>query len=245
MKILVFGGTSEGRELAQWLIGQSIPTTVCVATGYGGTLLPQGVEQSVGRLNQAEMEELMGQGYTLAIDATHPYAAIVTQTVQAAAQSVGLPLLRLIRERGTALGDWCSVPDMAAAAQLLTQMEGKILLTTGSKELNHFAQPGLVERCFPRVLPVVDSLERCRSLGYLPAHIICMQGPFGVELNQAIIRQFGIDILVTKATGGAGGFWDKIKASQITGCQLIVVEPPLEEEGMTLTELQAYLSYLS
>lgn len=96
--------------------------------------------------------------------------------------------------------------DLAGAAERLTAVEGGILLTTGSKELAPFAVPGLRERCFPRVLPSLDSLGRCLELGFSPAHVLCMQGPFSKELNLAIIRQYGIGALVTKASAGPAAF---------------------------------------
>ena len=88
---------------------------------------------------------------------------------------------------------------------MLQSLPGNVLLTTGSKELHHFAVPGLIDRCCPRVLPMLDSLQRCLSLGFPPAHILCMQGPFSRELNAAILRQYDIKTLVTKDTGTYGG----------------------------------------
>ena len=189
MKILLFAGTGDGHDLALWLAEKGIPFTVSVATEYGETLLPEGMDIHVGRLDAPAMKELMGQGYTLAVDATHPYAVDVTKNIRAAAEAAGLPYLRLLRQSdGDAL---CRRADsMEAAAELLLALPGNVLLTTGSKELHHFARPGLRERCFPRVLPMVDSLERCLALGFPPRNILCMQGPFSKELNAALIRQY-------------------------------------------------------
>lgn len=240
MNVLLFGGTGEGRELAGWLLARGIPCTVCVATEYGETLLPAGVEAHVGRMDQAGMETQMAAGYDVVVDATHPYAAEVTQNIRAAARAAGLPCLRLLR-RSEGEDLCCKVKDMAAAAEQLTRMPGNVLLTTGSKELHHFAVPGLVERCWPRVLPMLDSLARCLDLGFPPAHILCMQGPFSRELNAALLRQYDIRVLVTKDTGGYGGFQAKAEAARETGCALLVVERPIQEEGLTLEEIQARL----
>ena len=220
-KVLLFGGTGEGRALAEWMVARGIPHTVCVATEYGETLLPAG-------------EELMGAGgYSLAVDATHPYAVEVTEHIRAAAEAAGLPVLRLVRQSDG--GELCRrAKDMAGAADMLEQMPGHVLLTTGSKELHHFARPGLAERCYPRVLPMADSLERCLTLGFPPKNIICMQGPFSRELNVALLRQYHIQTLVTKDTGGYGGFRE-------AGCALLVVERPSRETGLTLEEIQKKL----
>lgn len=240
MKILLFGGTGEGRELAEWMLSQGLDATVCVATEYGETLLPDGAQVHVGRLDVGAMETLMAGGYTLVIDATHPYAVEVTKNIRAAAQAAGLPCLRLLRQSDRE--DGCQkAADMAAAADLLEGLPGKVLLTTGSKELDAFARPGLRERCCPRVLPMADSLERCLALGFPPKNIICMQGPFTKEMNLATLRQFHVRTLVTKDTGGYGGFRAKADAAREAGCDLVVVERPQTEEGLTLEEVQRRL----
>ena len=240
MKILLFGGTGEGRELAEWMLSQGLDATVCVATEYGQTLLPDGAQVHVGRLDVGAMETLMAGGYTLVIDATHPYAVEVTKNIRAAAQAAGLPCLRLLRQSDRE--DGCQkAADMAAAADLLEGLPGKVLLTTGSKELDAFARPGLRERCCPRVLPMADSLERCLALGFPPKNIICMQGPFTKEMNLATLRQFHVRTLVTKDTGGYGGFRAKADAAREAGCDLVVVERPQTEEGLTLEEVQRRL----
>ena len=222
------------------MLSQGLDATVCVATEYGETLLPDGAQVHVGRLDAGAMEILMAGGYTLVIDATHPYAVEVTKNIRAAAQAAGLPCLRLLRQSDRE--DGCQkAADMAAAADLLEGLPGKVLLTTGSKELDAFARPGLRERCCPRVLPMADSLERCLALGFPPKNIICMQGPFTKEMNLATLRQFHVRTLVTKDTGGYGGFRAKADAAREAGCDLVVVERPQTEEGLTLEEVQRRL----
>lgn len=241
MKILLFGGTGEGRELAAWLLERHIPTLVCVATEYGETLLPPGAEAHVGRLDRAGMERLMAsRPFTHVVDATHPYAVEVTANIAAAAAGAGLPCLRLVR-RSDGEDGCLRAQSMAAAADLLEGLPGNVLLTTGSKELDAFARPGLRERCCPRVLPMADSLVRCLELGFSPKHIICMQGPFSRELNVALLRQYDIKTLVTKDTGSYGGFREKAEAAREAGAALLMVERPGRETGLTLEELQAAL----
>ena len=241
MEILLFGGTGEGRELAQWLLDRQIPTLVCVATEYGETLLPAGAEAHVGRLDREGMEALMAsRPFTHVVDATHPYAVEVTTNIKAAAETVGLPTLRLVRQSDGE--DLChKAGDMATAADMLEQLPGNVLLTTGSKELDAFVRPGLTERCYPRVLPMADSLDRCLKLGFPPKNIICMQGPFSKELNVALLRQYHIKTLVTKDTGGYGGFREKAEAAKEAGCALLVVERPSREAGLTVEEIQERL----
>ena len=246
MRVLLFGGTAEGRQLAQWLGAEQIPATLCVATDYGAALAPNapGLEVHAGRLDRAGMDGLIARtGCTHVVDATHPYAAQVTQTLEAAAQAAGLPYLRLVRQGadGLARPGWRTAADMEEAARILEGMAGNVLLTTGSKDLAVFARPGLVERCCPRVLPAPDSLARCLALGFPPKHIICMQGPFSRALNAAMLRQLDARALVTKDTGAPGGFAAKAEAARDTGCTLIVVARPGGETGYSMEDIQRLL----
>lgn len=238
MGVLVFGGTTEGRELTQWLCHQGIDHLVCVATDYGQTLLPADAKVQVGRLDLEAMTALLAQGFDHVVDATHPYAHQVTDTIVKACQQMDVPYLRLLRTLDDE-GQWLRVPDTAAAVAMLQTMEGNILLAVGAKEIGQYAS--LAQRCYPRVLPMVSSIESCAMAGIPPKNIIAMQGPFSLEMNQVILDQFAIDIVVSKYTGQAGGFAEKIQAAQSRGCAVVVIDPPTAEQGLTLQEVQNQL----
>ncbi|WP_409967201.1 precorrin-6A reductase [Bengtsoniella intestinalis] len=238
MKVLLFGGTTEGRLFGEWLASRGIATTICVATQYGGSLLSQEVDVRVGRMNRQEMEALMSQGYTHVVDATHPYAVVVTACIQEAVATMKLPYFRLLRD-GAPEGDWIHTNSIAQAAQVCAGLSGSILLTTGSKELEPFSVEGLVERTYPRVLPTMDSLERCLSFGFPVGHILCMTGPFSQQLNEALLTQYDAKLLVTKVSGGVGGFWEKVQAAKACHATLVVIDRPVAETGYSLKELQS------
>lgn len=245
MEILLFGGTTEGRMLAQWLAETGQRVTYCAATEYGGALAPEaeGVTVRTGRLDRDGMAALLAAGqFDYAVDATHPYAPLVSANLKAATGEAGVSCLRLVREDVSDDEGWLHAPDAKTAAEMLLGMEGNILLTTGSKELDCYAVPGLRERVFPRVLPTLDSLSRCLELGFSPAHIICMQGPFSRALNAAMAEQLDIKVMVTKASGGTGGFWDKAAAARDAGAALLVIDRPCRETGLSLEEMKAFLS---
>lgn len=236
--IVLFAGTTEGRRLAEMLADRPLDATVCVATEYGGEVLdglPERFRVLVGRLDGEAMRELFRyKDCDLVIDATHPYAAAASRNIRAAAAAEGRRCLRLLRAASPA-ADAEYVDSVADAARLLAGGEGNILLATGAKELAHFASvPGLAERCFPRVLPTPESVAACRDLGFPVGHIVAMQGPFGVELNLALFRQFGIDVLVTKDGGAAGGFPEKMEAAREAGVRVVVVGRPPERDGLDL-----------
>ena len=240
--ILVFAGTSEGRRLVELL--HSIGVSVCasVATAYGKTLLPEGVKVFAERLDAEEMATLMQSlSFDCVIDATHPHAAAVTENIKAACAFADTRYLRLLRPAGE-MGGCVYVESAAKAAETLGLITGRVLLTTGSKELEVFtAVPDFQQRLFPRILPVEDSLSHCLRCGYPVQNIIAMQGPFSRELNGAMMRQIGATVLVTKESGDSGGFTEKLLAAQDVGATAIVIGRPREETGLLLQELMELL----
>lgn len=244
-KVILFAGTAEGRSVAEYLQKQKIETKVCVATEYGERLLSKEEGQflsiSHNRLEQEEMEALMREMEEgLVIDATHPYAKVVTENIRNACQNTGTEYLRVIREESVHPAEGKTVryvEDIPAAAAFLGQTEGNVLVTTGSKELAVYTTvPNYQERIYARVLSLASVVEECKKLGFEGKHLICMQGPFSRELNVAMLRQFQIAWMVTKESGKTGGFSEKAAAAEEAGCGLIVVGRPEKEIGKTVRE---------
>ena len=235
MRLIVFGGTTEGRLLSGELARLGAAVTVCVATGYGREEQGEqpGVEVRAGRLDLEQMCAVLA-GADLCVDATHPYAVAVTKSVRRACAAAGIPCRRLLRGR-SADTDALVVNSAEEAAGLLAGREGNILLATGVKELPAFA--GISpNRLYPRVLPAGASIAACEGAGIPHRNIIAMQGPFSQELNEALIRQFHIAYLVTKDGGGAGGFPEKVRAAKNTGIELVLIRRP-EEAGESFEEI--------
>ena len=235
-KLCVFAGTTEGRALVELLEGEPLDLTACVATEYGESLLTprEGLTISHRRLTEAEMEEMFRrERFHLVVDATHPYAAAVTENIAAACERTGTEYLRLLRSAAAPEADAVRVPDIEGAVAYLEGTEGKVLLTTGSKELAKYA--GLTafsRRCYARVLPMEASLQSCQAAGLAPDHILAMQGPFSREMNAAMLRSVGAKYLVTKDAGGPGGFEEKAAAARDAGAVLVVVGRPPQREGL-------------
>ena len=161
--ILLFGGTTEGRQLAALLAARGARVAVSVATPLGAEMLAgvPGVSVLVGRRDAAGMAALLC-GARVCIDATHPYAAEAHRSIRAACAEAGVPLLRLRREDGAAEGV-LSVSSCAQAAAFLAQQAGNVLLATGSKELAAFSCLA-PERVYARVLPTHEALSACEAL---------------------------------------------------------------------------------
>lgn len=230
MRIVIFSGTTEGRELSVRLAKEGAAVTVCVATEYGEAEQPAhpNIRTLVGPLTAEEKQAILSDAL-LCVDATHPYATHVTGSIRAACAEAHVPYHRLLRP-ASRLEDAVIVADAAEAAAWLREHPGSVLLTTGAKELAAFA--GLdPERLYPRVLPSHASLEACEALGIPRRNIIAMQGPFTRELNEATLRQYDIRCLVTKDGGAPGGFPEKAAAARACGVTLVVLRRP-EETGM-------------
>ena len=160
--ICVFAGTTEGRELAEFLAGQPVQATVCVATEYGETLLPEAENVTVlaGRIPVEDIIRMLQETrFDLVIDATHPYAASITESICTACRETETEYLRLLRQSSRQAEDVVCVENAAAAAAFLARTQGNILLTTGSKELAAYsAIPDFAQRVYARVLPMDASL---------------------------------------------------------------------------------------
>lgn len=242
--IWLIGGTSEGRNLIKALADLDIQIYVSVATEYGAELIDSypNVTVMAARMQLEEMQDFIRQHKPdYVVDATHPYATVVTETVRNACANEGCNYLRLVRPAGES-GNYVTVSDFAEAVELLNHMEGNIFLTTGSKNLLDFT--GVVnyaERIALRVLPMESSLQTALTLGYKPSNIVCMQGPFSKELNIAMLHKFQSKFMVTKDSGAAGGFDEKVEAAEAAGAKLIVIGRGEEEAGSDYSDVVAFL----
>lgn len=227
MNILIFGGTTEGRLLAEALSELGADVTVSVATSLGAEELANLARVTVwiGRKNALELIGLLSL-FDLCVDATHPYAAEATRNIRTACERASVPLRRLLRPESEIEGT-VQVGSCAQAAAFLAETEGNILLTTGSKELSIFA--GLdPQRVFARVLPTHDGISACEALGLPHSHILALQGPFSQKMNEAVLEQYQIHWLVTKDGGKAGGFAEKLAAARQTGVSVLLVGRPTD-----------------
>lgn len=242
-RYLIFGGTSEGRTLAECLVLAGNKVDICVATQYGEEVLTAHPHMTVhqGRLGIEEMENLILSGqWEEIIDATHPYAVEVSENIRNAAKHTGREILRLLRTGGSKKEDedLIYVNSLEEATEVLNKTEGNILLTTGSKELSKYV--ALIEdisRIYARILSDGAMVDKCREMGLLGKQIICMQGPFSTELNAAMMKQYQIKYVVTKDTASAGGFPEKIAGAKLAGAKVLVVSRPTVETGYSLEEL--------
>ena len=245
-KIVIFAGTTEGRRLSEILADAGIAHTVCVATEYGEIVMREQTDAEAagtkgqplvslhrGRMDRQQMEEfLRSEGYEIVVDATHPYARVVTENIQSAVKTQSSIYLRLEREISET--PEAEDPDVsiryfesnADCAKALENTYGNILLTTGSKELATYCASGrLYDRLYVRILPGRESLELCMEQGIKGRQILALQGPFSTEMNAAILKQYDIRHMVTKNSGRTGGYQEKLEAAKILGIPVYVIQP--------------------
>lgn len=245
--ILLFAGTTEGRLLLEALSSTDNNVCACTATEYGREIIinevPNNCKVLSGRLDLEHMKNLMTQEqFDVVIDATHPYAEVVSQNIVLACKSIGIKYLRLLRnESNLCKKDYknvISVNDTLEAVKYLNSMSGNILLTVGSKELKKYTKvKDYKNRIYARVLPMEDVVHLSNELGFSGKNLLCMQGPFSYEMNVAMIKWLNCEFLVTKDSGKPGGTDDKIKAALDLGIKVVVIKRPNNETGLSFQQV--------
>lgn len=256
--VLIFGGTTEGRLIAQALARNGIQAELSVASEYGEKLMEASdfselspAEASFlrirsGRISREGMEGLLKNGYLAVVDATHPFASVVTEYIRQVFPEK-IPVVRLERDLFHSGENFCryfdSASECAAALEKFSLLnpDSRILLTTGSKDLKIFCGNGSVRKnLVVRVLPAFESLGLCMEAGLEGSQIVAMQGPFSVRMNETQIRDFGISVIVTKESGKAGGLDSKIEAAKNCGIKCFVIrKPECENRIQTVTVKEA------
>ncbi len=235
-KVLIFGGTTEGRALAEFCVKNCISADVSSATDYGADLLPAAVGILRGRLDADGIQMLLQRNqYSLVIDATHPYAIEATQNIRQACSAQNTAYYRLLRDSSPVYGE--SVSGLNDLVTLLNRTDDTILSTLGSKSVSALtAVSDYADRIWLRLLPSDTVLDTCTSLGYDPDKIILANGPFRTDENIAHIRQSHADILLSKESGAIGGYPEKAAAAKFCGIRMITLCRP-QETGYTYDEI--------
>ncbi|MGW6692957.1 cobalt-precorrin-6A reductase [Rhodococcus sp. NPDC054953] len=217
-RVLVLGGTSEGRAVAAELVGApDVEVVSSLAGRVNDPRLPEG-EVRVGGFGGVDglTEWVRGNGIDAVVDATHPFAARITANAAAATQSLGVPLLVLRRPEWTPRpGDrWQVVPDLPTAAAALPGLGSRVFLTIGRQGVDAFAGSGgwfLIRAIDPPEVAVPPDSE-----------ILLARGPFTVSDEIDLMRQRRIEVVVTKNSGGALTS-AKLEAARELGLPVVMV----------------------
>jgi precorrin-6A/cobalt-precorrin-6A reductase len=220
-RVLILGGTGEARRLATALVDEGVDTLSSLAGRVADPRLPVGEVRLGGFGGAAGLTAwLQAHPVRAMVDATHPFAATMTASAAAAADVTGVPLLRLQRP-GWSAGpgdDWRWVGSLEEAAAAVAGF-GSVFLSTGRTSLGAFA--GLTARCLVRSVDPPEPPLPSRTT------VVLARGPFTVEEELALLGEHGVDVVVTKDSGGPMTA-AKLTAARERGVPVVLVRrPPL------------------
>lgn len=230
--IFVAAGTQDGRELAGALLQAGYDVTASVVSSYGEKLLKQYPRLIINDkpLDEEALKDYIRQhGVRLFVDASHPYAANVSENAMRACRAAKIPYIRY--ERASVPVDYDKayrVESYEEAANMAARLGATVFLTTGSRNLRTFVLSDTLKghTVIARILPTAGVLKECEELGLTPKQIVALQGPFSEELNIALYRQYGADVVVTKNSGEIGGTDTKITAAKKLGLPVVLIDRP-------------------
>ena len=231
--ILLLSGTSEGRVLGGRLREVGLPFVASVTTPEARALFAKiepPPEVLVTRFSGDSLATFLRERRVRAIlDATHPFAYRISEKAQDAAAQANIAYIRYERPESalaSGVGDITFVPDLEAAARVCLERGTRIFLTTGANTLLTFREVMARKLVMARILPTVASLTRALDAGLTPAQIIALRGPFSQALECALLREYQIDLLVSKESGAAGGVDTKLTAAAELHVPAVIVSRP-------------------
>jgi precorrin-6A/cobalt-precorrin-6A reductase len=200
--VLVLGGTSEGRELAVRLAADARFRVLLSFAGRTQHIADPGVPFRVGGFGGVAglCAHLERERQQVLVDATHPFAAQMSQHAARAAELTGLPIVRVEGPAWRELpGDrWRVVRSMAQAPAALGDAARRVFLSIGRQEVGWFASAPQHDYLVRAVDPFVPALERAR--------VICARGPFALADERALLERERIELLVSKNAGTASTY---------------------------------------
>ena len=236
MRILLLGGTKDSTNIIEHVKNNYdayILTTT--TTEYGAKLAKEsGSDEVIAR--PLPKDELTGiikkENIDLLIDATHPFAAHITQTSVSIANELKMPFIRFERPITNLENIDTShihyVNSFDEAGKLIENefLEGNVLHFAGANTMEEVLKHVSVDRFYPRILKVESSIEKCEMLGVDPSHIIPMNGAASLDENLELIEKYDASVMITKESGEIGGVVEKIQAANEKDIAVIMIQRP-------------------
>jgi precorrin-6A/cobalt-precorrin-6A reductase len=241
MHVLILGGTAEASALAAKLAERAdIDATLSLA-GRTANPRPSPLPRRIGGFGGAEglVRWLIEHRTDAVVDATHPFAAVMSRNAAAACQRLSLPLLGLRRPPWRAQpGDrWIEVATMADAVPTLGPAPRRVFLTIGRLELAPFAAA-------PQHFYLVRSIEPIGDALPVPqVSVLLARGPFDETGERALLKRKHIDIIVTKNSGGSATY-AKIAVARALGLPVVVVARPEKPAVAQVESVAAALDWI-
>jgi precorrin-6A/cobalt-precorrin-6A reductase len=227
VRVLLLGGTAEARDLASALVADGVDVVSSLAGRVRRPRLPAGQVRLGGFGGVAGLREEL-RGYDVVVDATHPFAATISGSAAAAGADAGVPLLRLARpswSEAPGASPWRWVSSSEEAASAAAEADGPVFLTTGRQSLQRFL-PRLGARSV--LARVVDPVEWQPPTTWT---VLLARGPYTLEGERSLMVAHGIQVLVTKDSGG-DLTRAKLDAAESLGVGVVVVRRPASPEAV-------------
>lgn len=242
MHVLILGGTAEARRLAAVLaddqrfrVTTSLAGRVTTPTVHAGEVRSGGFGGAEGLARW-----LRERGTDALVDATHPFAEVISRHAVRAAAAAKIPLLA-VRRPGWVQGpgdDWRSVGSLDEAAALLPELGTRILLTIGRQGLPAFADLDELWFLIRSVDPPEPPMPR-------HAEVVLARGPFTVQDELALLRAHQVDVVVTRDSGGDATA-AKLVAARTLGTPVVVIcRPPLPSGIPVVEDVAGAVEWLS
>jgi precorrin-6A/cobalt-precorrin-6A reductase len=239
-KVLILGGTAEGRWLCERLRADTHYETLLSYAGRTEQLQPPGVPHRIGGFGGVEglSAFLRAEGFAALVDATHPYAARISANAVAAAQRTGTPLLRLQRPPWPEheADNWTHVSDMHEAARAIGAETKRVFLTVGRQETPVFASAPQHDYLVRAIDDFAHGLPRAR--------LLLARGPFALADERALLETERIQLVVSK-NAGTPATYAKIEAARALGIAVIMVARPPVPEAREVTTLDDVVLWLA
>ncbi|GLB63239.1 precorrin-6A reductase [Dietzia sp. NCCP-2495] len=234
--VLILGGTGEARALAELLVEAGVPVVSSLAGRVSAPRLPVG-EVRIGGFGGIDglAGYLRESGVRAVVDATHPFARVISGNAASACGAAGVPLLRLERpgwSQAPGAEHWHWVDGHDAAAEATARLGRRPLLTVGRQSLDRFTGP-LAN--VPAVVRVVDPPEHPLPE---PWQVLRARGPYTEAGERELMESHGIDVLVTKDSGGALT-WPKMAVATAADIPVVVVRRPGPPSSVTVVDTAA------
>lgn len=245
--IWLIGGTSDSVSIVHLLIQHQLNFIITVTT-VSATQLYQSISSPcqifVGKLSPSEIPLFITKHHiSLVIDASHPFAVNISQTVIDICQKLALPYLRYERPNITQSTSVSSLESLVKENSPLYHK--KVLLTIGAKFLHLFRNYHHLATLYARILPYPESINLAYEANFSCDRIIALRPPISPELEKALWQMWNIDIVVTKAGGKPGGEDIKQKIAQELNIPLIILERPKIDYPLVIHNIEEVNTFLS
>jgi precorrin-6A/cobalt-precorrin-6A reductase len=240
-RILILGGTAEARQLAGRLAGRAGLDITLSLAGRTATPAAQPVPVRIGGFGGAEglANYLVSECIDALIDATHPYANMISGNAVAAARRSGVPFIALRRPPWLAVsGDrWIEVSDVGEAVRAIGQTPRRVFVALGRNELRPFHDAPQHYYLIRSVDPVDPPLP-LPHVGYVTG-----RGPFSEADDRALMSEHRIDVVVAKNSGGTATY-GKIAAARVLGVDVVMLRRPPPLDGVAVETIEDAIAWL-